>query len=286
MSIDEIIIRALSEDIGNGDHTTLATMPTHTPGQARLLVKDNGILCGIDVAEKVFHAVDPRLKMNVFLQDATAVSAGDIAFNITGQKASILQAERVVLNFMQRLSGIATATHQAVEKLSGLKTKLLDTRKTTPLLRELEKYAVRCGGGHNHRMGLYDMIMIKDNHVDYAGGIKNAIDAVHKYMDINNKILKVEIEVRNFEELNLVLQYGKVNRIMLDNFKVTDLQEAVNVIDGRFETEASGGITIDNLRDYAKTGVDYISMGALTHQIKSLDMSLKAERIDLPAQRP
>jgi nicotinate-nucleotide pyrophosphorylase (carboxylating) len=285
MTIDEIIIKALSEDIGDGDHTTLATMPSHIAGTAKLFIKDNGILCGVEIAEKVFHAVDPRLRLNILIQDGAPVKYGDVAFHVSGQKASILQAERVVLNFMQRLSGIATATGKAVHILDGLDTKLLDTRKTTPLLRELEKYAVRCGGGRNHRMGLYDMIMIKDNHVDFAGGVVQAIEAVQGYLAKNSKKLKIEIEVRNFDELRQVMTHGRVDRIMLDNFSVADLREAVKINGGRFETEASGGITLDNLRSYGETGVDFISMGALTHQVKSLDMSLKAGNNDLPTTR-
>jgi len=278
MTIDEIISNALAEDIGDGDHTTLATIPVNTMGKARLLVKDNGILCGVDLAERIFHKVDPATRVTIYIRDGAAIKKGDVVFEVDGKSASILQAERLVLNFMQRLSGIATASSRAVKLLAGLKTKILDTRKTTPLLRELEKFAVRTGGGSNHRMGLYDMVMIKDNHVDYAGGIVQAIDAVEKYLDRTGKKLKIEIEVRNFVELQQVLDHGKIDRIMLDNFSVKEMKKAVLLIGGRFETEASGGITEKNLRKYAETGVDYISMGALTHQIKSLDMSLKAEQ--------
>ena len=278
MTIDEIISNALAEDIGDGDHTTLATIPVNTMGKARLLVKDNGILCGVDLAERIFHKVDPATRVTIYIRDGAAIKKGDVVFEVDGKSASILQAERLVLNFMQRLSGIATASSRAVKLLAGLKTKILDTRKTTPLLRELEKFAVRTGGGSNHRMGLYDMVMIKDNHVDYAGGIVQAIDAVEKYIDRTGKKLKIEIEVRNFVELQQVLDHGKIDRIMLDNFSVKEMKKAVLLIGGRFETEASGGITEKNLRKYAETGVDYISMGALTHQIKSLDMSLKAEQ--------
>ncbi len=278
MTIDEIISNALAEDIGDGDHTTLATIPVNTMGKARLLVKDNGILCGVDLAERIFHKVDPVTRVTIYIRDGAAIKKGDVVFEVDGKSASILQAERLVLNFMQRLSGIATASSRAVKLLAGLKTKILDTRKTTPLLRELEKFAVRTGGGSNHRMGLYDMVMIKDNHVDYAGGIVQAIDAVEKYLDRTGKKLKIEIEVRNFVELQQVLDHGKIDRIMLDNFSVKEMKKAVLLIGGRFETEASGGITEKNLRKYAETGVDYISMGALTHQIKSLDMSLKAEQ--------
>jgi nicotinate-nucleotide pyrophosphorylase (carboxylating) len=277
MTIDEIIVKALAEDIGDGDHTTLSTIPGNSNGAANLLVKDTGVLCGVDLAERIFMAVDPSLRVKIFIQDGAAIKPGDSAFKVTGSKAAILSSERLVLNFMQRLSGIATATSIAVQELEGSKTKILDTRKTTPLLRELEKYAVRTGGGENHRMGLYDMVMIKDNHIDYAGGIVPAIESVHQYLNRATKILKIEIEVRNFTELQQVLDHGKVDRIMLDNFSVENMRQAVALIGGRFETEASGGITVQSLRAYAETGVDYISMGALTHQIKSLDMSLKAE---------
>jgi nicotinate-nucleotide pyrophosphorylase (carboxylating) len=276
MTIDDIISNAITEDIGDGDHTTLATLPSGASGKAKLLVKEKGILCGVDLAQKIFKTVDPDLQINILITDGSAINIGDIAFEVSGNRASILKSERLVLNFMQRLSGIATATNRAVKKLEGLNTKILDTRKTTPLLRELEKYAVRTGGGENHRMGLYDMVMIKDNHVDYAGGIENAINAVQNYFIKTGIKLKTEIEVRNFEELQQVLDYGKVDRIMLDNFSVMNLDKAVHLINGRFETEASGGITEETLRKFAETGVDYISMGALTHQIKSLDLSLKA----------
>lgn len=279
MTIDDIILHALSEDIGDGDHTTLATLSANVKGKARLLIKDNGILCGVDLAERIFKTVDPSLRINIFFHDGDVVKKGDVVFTVIGNKASILKSERLVLNFMQRLSGIATATNTAVKLIAGLNTKILDTRKTTPLLRELEKYAVRTGGGENHRMGLYDMVMIKDNHVDYAGGIVQAIDAVEIYLKNTGKQLKVEIEVRNFSELHQVLAHGKVDRIMLDNFSVPDMKEAVLRINGRFETEASGGITEKTLRAYAETGVDFISMGSLTHHIKSLDMSLKADQI-------
>ena len=277
MTIDEIIENALAEDLGDGDHTTLATIPANTPGKAKLLVKENGILCGVNLAGRIFYKVDPSLELAIYLTDGAAIKPGDIVLEVMGRKTSILKSERLVLNFMQRLSGIATATNHAVSQVAGLKTKILDTRKTTPLLRALEKYAVTTGGGENHRMGLYDMIMIKDNHIDYAGGIVNAIDSVHHYFNCTGKHLKVEIEVRNEDELQRVLLHGGVDRIMLDNFSVENLKKAVERIAGRFETEASGGITVENVRTYAETGVDYISIGALTHQIKSLDMSLKAE---------
>ncbi len=276
MNLEEIITKALSEDLGNGDHTSLATIPANSPGRAKLLVKEEGIICGCDLAERIFHTVDPDLQMSSFIEDGALVHKGEVIFTVTGRKISILKCERLVLNFMQRLSGIATATHRIVRKLEGLHTRVLDTRKTTPLLRELEKYAVRTGGGENHRMGLYDMIMIKDNHIDYAGGIEKAIDATHRYLESKNMTLNIEIEVRNFNELQMVLNHGGINRIMLDNFSVNDLRTAIGMIDHRFETEASGKITELNVREYAETGVDYISIGALTHQIKSLDLSLKA----------
>ena len=276
MTIDEIISIALQEDIGDGDHTTLATIPANLSGKAKLLVKENGILCGAGLAERIFHKVDPSIQINSFICDGDSINLGDIVFEVIGRRASILSSERLVLNFMQRLSGIATATNLAVKQVAGLKTKILDTRKTTPLLRELEKYAVRTGGGENHRIGLFDMVLIKDNHIDYAGGIVEAIDAVQRYFSHTGKNLKVEIEVRNDDELQQVLNHGLVNRIMLDNFSVENLKRAVQSIDGRYETEASGGITLENVRIYAETGVDYISMGALTHHIRSLDMSLKA----------
>lgn len=276
MKIDEIITQALLEDIGDGDHTSLSTIPASAKGKAILRIKQDGILAGTLIAEKVFKQVDPLININIFIQDGTKVKVGDIIFIVEGKAISILTAERLALNFMQRMSGIATYTAYLTSLISGLDTKLLDTRKTTPLLRELEKYSVVQGGGLNHRMGLYDMIMIKDNHVDFAGGIKNAITATNKYLNENKKDLKIEIEVRNFEELNEVINAGGVHRIMLDNFTPLDLKKAVEIIDGRFETEASGGITETTIRDYAETGVDYISVGALTHQIKSLDMSLLA----------
>ncbi|HNW72771.1 MAG: carboxylating nicotinate-nucleotide diphosphorylase [Bacteroidales bacterium] len=276
MTTDELIIRALEEDLGDGDHTTLATLTGKKTGRAKLLVKEEGIICGTDIAEKVFHRIDPSLQISSFISDGTRVRKGDIVFTVTGNKASILSSERLVLNFMQRLSGIATVTARIVKKLEGLQTRVLDTRKTTPLLRTLEKYAVVTGGGGNHRMGLYDMILIKDNHVDFAGGIGPAIDAVHQYLDRTGKKLKVEIEVRNLDELKRVLEHGKVDRIMLDNFTPGLLKEAVALIDRKYETEASGGITEINIREYAETGVDFISIGALTTQVRNLDLSLKA----------
>jgi nicotinate-nucleotide pyrophosphorylase (carboxylating) len=276
MTIDGIIDKALAEDIGDGDHTSLSTIPLNTTGKAKLLVKEQGILSGMKVARRVFEKTDPRILMVEMLKDGDSVNPGDIAFTVEGPSVSILMAERLVLNFMQRMSGIATSTSRYVKQLSGLKTKVLDTRKTTPLLRELEKQAVVDGGGHNHRFGLYDMILIKDNHVDFAGGTVKAIEAANEYLLRKNLNLRIEIEVRNFDELDQVIRNGKVHRIMLDNFVPADLRKAIEIIDGRFETEASGGITLETIRSYAETGVDFISVGALTHHIKSLDLSLKA----------
>ena len=278
MTIDEIIESALQEDIGEGDHTTLATIPVTLKGKARLIIKSNGILAGINIAEKVFHKVDPALSIKIFMKDGDRVKEQDIAMEVEGSSRSILMAERVMLNFLQRLSGIATATRAMVDQLAGLKTQVLDTRKTTPNLRELEKYAVSIGGGVNHRSGLYDMILIKDNHVDYMGSPAIAIIAVQKYLKKNNMDLKIEVEVRNFEELIDVMNHGGVDRIMLDNFSVEDTRDAVQLIDGAFQTESSGGINLNNARKYAEAGVDFISVGFLTHNIHSLDMSLKAVR--------
>jgi nicotinate-nucleotide pyrophosphorylase (carboxylating) len=278
MNLDEIIDNALKEDLGDGDHTSLAIFPHDVQGKARLLIKERGKLAGIPVAEKIFQKTDPSLKVKIFKQDGEEIKPGDIAFEVKGSIVSILSVERLVLNFMQRLSGIATATSEFLLQIKGLNTKILDTRKTTPNLRELEKYAVRVGGGMNHRMGLYDMIMIKDNHIDFAGGVEQAIDHVYRYMNERDLHLKIEIEVRNFEELLAVIDFGKVDRIMLDNFSVEDLSSAVKLIRGRFETEASGSIKLQNVRKYAETGVDYISVGSLTHTFRSLDMSLKARR--------
>ncbi|MDN5287652.1 MAG: hypothetical protein JWR38_3926 [Mucilaginibacter sp.] len=277
--IHHFITEALKEDVGDGDHTSLSTIPAGTIGKAKLLVKDEGILAGIELAVEIFNVVDAGLKVNIFLNDGAAVKPKDIAFEVEGSAQSILIAERLVLNCMQRMSGIATVTHKIVDLLEGTNAKVLDTRKTTPGLRYLEKWAVRIGGGVNHRFGLYDMILIKDNHVDYAGGIRQAIERANQYLTDHHKKLAIEIEVRNLEELDQVLQAGQVNRILLDNFSFTDLRQAVNIIQGRFITEASGGITIDNIREYAMCGVDYISVGALTHSIKSLDLSLKAIKL-------
>jgi len=276
MIIDEIIKQALLEDIKEGDHTSLSTIPKNSTGKAQLIVKQKGIIAGVDIAKRVFMAVDTTLKFTKKINDGFSVNIDDVVFEIEGSSISILSAERLALNFMQRMSGIATTTAMYAERISGLSTRLLDTRKTTPLLRELEKMAVKFGGGYNHRMGLYDMIMIKDNHIDFAGGIEKAIDACCSYLKEKKLDLKIEIEVRNLEELNRVLKKGGVDRIMLDNFSVDNMYKAVQLIDGKYETEASGGITLETIRPYAETGVDFVSVGALTHQIKSLDMSLKA----------
>lgn len=273
-NLDELIRMALREDIGDGDHSTLACIPSTAVGTAKMVAKQDGVLCGAIVGERVFHQVDPTLKVSLLKNDGDAVKKGDIVMLVEGHSGSILTAERTALNFMQRLSGIATETKRMVAMLDGLNTRLLDTRKTTPNMRLLEKYAVACGGGTNHRIGLYDMIMLKDNHIDFAGGIEAAIDRTRQYLKEKGKNLKIEIEVRNLEELERVLAHGGVDRIMLDNFDVPTLREAVHRIGGRFETEASGGITDQTLRPYAETGVDFISVGALTHHIKSLDLSL------------
>lgn len=274
--IHQFIKNALTEDIGDGDHTSLSTIPAETQGKAKLIIKEAGILAGIELAIEIFKEVDADLKVDVLLHDGVEVKVGDIALTVAGSTHAILIAERLVLNCMQRMSGIATTTHRIVSLLKDTKTKILDTRKTTPGLRYLEKWAVRIGGGVNHRIGLYDMILIKDNHVDYAGGIANAITAAQKYLADQNKNLQIEIEVRNLEELKQVLAIGGVNRIMLDNFSFENLRAAVALIGGKFTTEASGGITEANVAAYAACGVDFISMGALTHSVKSLDMSLKA----------
>ncbi len=276
MNIDEIIRHALAEDIGNGDHTSLSCIPKNAKGKARLLIKDSGILAGVDIAQKVFNKVDSDLKVNIFLKDRSKIKKGDIAFTVEGSSISILSAERLVLNFMQRMSGIASATHELVELIKGTKAKILDTRKTTPLLREIEKMAVRIGGGYNHRMGLYDMIMIKDNHIDFAGGIEPAINSTLQYLKTNKLNLKIEIEARNIDNVKEIIAIGNIHRIMLDNFSPILIKEAVKLIDNKFETEASGGITKENIKAYAESGVDFISVGAITHHIKSLDMSLKA----------
>jgi len=274
--IDQFIINSLKEDVGDGDHTSLATIPAGTKGKAQLLVKETGTLAGVELALEIFQLVDTDLKPTVILNDGAKIKPGDIVLEVEGDAQSILKAERLVLNCMQRMSGIATKTRAIVDLLNNTHTKVLDTRKTTPGLRYLEKWAVRIGGGVNHRFGLYDMILIKDNHVDYSGGINNAIKNTKKYLEANNKNLAIEIEVRNLDELEAVLHTGGINRILLDNFNFDNLKKAVKLIGGRYTTEASGGITIDNIRAYAECGVDYISVGALTHSVKSLDLSLKA----------
>jgi nicotinate-nucleotide pyrophosphorylase (carboxylating) len=274
--IDEIIANALREDIGDGDHSTLSCVPENGTGTARLLVKDDGIIAGVELAVKIFKTFDPNLEVEVFIKDGEFVKYGDIAFIVKGASRSILTTERLVLNFMQRMSGIATQTNQIVKLIEGTSVKLLDTRKTTPGIRYMEKWAVRIGGGHNHRFALYDMIMLKDNHVDYAGGIRAAIENANQYLADTGKSLKIEIEVRNEEELKEVLEVGNVDRIMLDNFSPERIVAALKTIPDNYEVEASGGITIDTIRGYAETGVDFISVGALTHSFQSLDMSLKA----------
>ncbi len=274
--IDLFIKNAIAEDVGDGDHTSLSTIPLNTQGKAKLIVKEDGILAGVELALEIFNQIDSSLTVSVILNDGAAVKVGDIALNVAGSTHSILLAERLVLNCMQRMSGIATKTNRIVQLLTPYHTQILDTRKTTPGLRYLEKWAVKIGGGVNHRIGLYDMILIKDNHVDYAGGISNAIESANNYLTRTGKELAIEIEVRNLTELAEVLSVGKIQRIMLDNFELPLLKQAVQLIDGRFITEASGGIVEENVADYAACGVDYISMGALTHSVKSLDLSLKA----------
>lgn len=272
----DFILRSLSEDLGDGDHSSLACIPKEATGKAKLLIKERGILAGIRVAGVLFNTIDKELKIDVLLEDGAVVLPGDIAFYIQGRQQSILKAERLVLNIMQRMSGIATSTNEYVSKLDGLKTRILDTRKTSPGLRLLEKEAVRIGGGLNHRMGLFDMILLKDNHIDYAGGIEKAINKTREYQKKNNLNLKVEIEARNLNDVRTILISGGIDRIMLDNFSIQDTLTAVKEIAGRYETESSGGIGLSTIRSYAECGVDFISVGALTHHINSLDMSLKA----------
>jgi len=274
--INDLIRLAFAEDIGDGDHTTLCSIPESAQGKAQLIIKEKGVLAGVEIAIKIFHTFDKEMKISTFIKDGEQVNSGDVAFVVEGKVQSLLQTERLVLNVMQRMSGIATTTRKYAALLEGTETKVLDTRKTTPGMRMLEKEAVRIGGGVNHRIGLFDMILLKDNHVDFAGGIENAIKRAKNYCRKNNKDLKIEIEVRNFKELEEVLNTGGIDRIMLDNFSVENTREAVKRIARRFEIESSGGITFDTLRDYAECGVNYISVGALTHSVKSLDMSLKA----------
>lgn len=274
--IDRLIDLAFAEDIGDGDHTTLSCIPADAMGKSRLLIKEAGVLAGVEIAKEIFHRFDPAMKVEVLIQDGTEVKPGDVAMVVEGKVQSLLQTERLMLNVMQRMSGIATMTRKYVEKLEGTKTRVLDTRKTTPGMRMLEKQAVKIGGGVNHRIGLFDMILLKDNHVDFAGGIDKAIERAKTYCKEKGKDLKIEIEVRNFDELQQVLNIGGVDRIMLDNFSPENTKKAVEMIAGKYETESSGGITFDTLRDYAECGVDFISVGALTHSVKGLDMSFKA----------
>ena len=273
---DRLIDLAFAEDIGDGDHTTLCCIPEDAMGKSHLLIKEDGILAGVEVAKRVFAKFDPTMHVEVLIKDGTPVKKGDIAMVVTAKVRSLLQTERLMLNIMQRMSGIATMTNKYVERLKGTKTHVLDTRKTTPGLRMLEKQAVKIGGGMNHRIGLFDMILLKDNHIDFCGGITNAITRCHEYLKEKGLDLKIEIEVRNFDELAEAMNCGGINRIMLDNFSVADTKKAVDIVGGKFETESSGGITFDTIRDYAECGVDFISVGALTHSVKGLDMSFKA----------
>jgi nicotinate-nucleotide pyrophosphorylase (carboxylating) len=274
--LQEFILRSLAEDLGDGDHSSLACIPHEARGKAKLIIKEKGVLAGVRIASEVFATIDKDLKLDILLKEGTVVEPGQIAFYLSGNVLSILKSERLVLNIMQRMSGIATRTHEYVNQLKGLKTIILDTRKTSPGLRFLEKEAVRIGGGMNHRMGLFDMIMLKDNHIDYAGGIEKAITGTREYLTRNNRNLRIEIEARNIDDVKKILSTGGVDRIMLDNFSIEDTHTAVRLIAGKYETESSGGITLSTIRSYAECGVDYISVGALTHHIKSLDMSLKA----------
>lgn len=274
--VDKLIDLSFAEDIGDGDHTTLCCIPEEARGKSRMIIKEEGILAGVKIAEEVFNRFDSTLKVEILINDGTNVKPGDVAMVVEGSVRSLLQTERLMLNIVQRMSGIATITHKYMELLKGTKAKVLDTRKTTPGMRILEKMAVKIGGGENHRIGLFDMILLKDNHVDFVGGISNAIDRCQEYLKAKNKDLKIEIEVRSIDELNQVLEHGGVNRIMLDNFSVENTRMAVDLIGGKYEIESSGGITLDTIRSYAECGVDYISVGALTHSVKSLDISFKA----------
>ena len=274
--VDRLIDLSFAEDIGDGDHTTLCCIPEDAMGKSKLLIKEDGILAGVEIAKEVFHRFDPTMQVEVLMGDGTKVKKGDVAMIVTGKVRSLLQTERLMLNIMQRMSGIATMTAKYVERLKGTHTRVLDTRKTTPGMRMLEKQAVKIGGGCNHRIGLFDMILLKDNHVDFAGGIANAINRCHDYLKQKGLDLQIEIEVRNFDELKQAMDCGGIDRIMLDNFSVADTKKAVEIVGGEYETESSGGITFDTLRDYAECGVDYISVGALTHSVKGLDMSFKA----------
>lgn len=273
---DNLLDLAFAEDIGDGDHTTLCCIPADAMGKSHLLVKEEGILAGVEMARKVFDKFDPTMKMDVMIHDGAHVKPGDIAFVVEGKVRSLLQTERIMLNIMQRMSGIATMTHRYVERVAGTGCHILDTRKTTPGMRILEKQAVKIGGGMNHRIGLFDMILLKDNHIDFAGGIANAINRCHEYLKAKNLDLKIEIEVRDFDELQQVLDEGGIDRIMLDNFTPADTKKAVDIINHKYEVESSGGITYDTIRDYAEQGVDFISVGALTHSVRGLDLSFKA----------
>lgn len=273
---DKLIDLSFAEDIGDGDHTTLCCIPEGAMGKSQLLIKEEGILAGVEVAKRVFTRFDPTMQVEVLMEDGTHVKKGDVAMIVTGKVRSLLQTERLMLNIMQRMSGIATMTQRYVKRLEGTGTHVLDTRKTTPGMRMLEKQAVKIGGGMNHRIGLFDMILLKDNHIDFAGGIENAIDRCHAYLKEKGLDLKIEIEVRDFDELRQVLDHGGIDRIMLDNFTVADTKKAVDLIAHRYEVESSGGITFDTIRDYAEQGVDFVSVGALTHSVKGLDMSFKA----------
>ncbi len=277
MDIEKLIYCAIAEDIGDGDHTTLACIPAQATGAATVIAKQNGVLAGVEIAKKVCILIDGDLYVEVHKPDGAEIKKGDKILTVKGRVRSILQAERLLLNFMQRMSGIATVTREYARLIEDLPCEVLDTRKTTPNNRVFEKMAVAIGGGTNHRMGLYDMVMIKDNHIDFAGGIRQAIERVNEYLKEKNKNLKIEIEVRDFDELKQVLEIGKVDRIMLDNFSVEDTRKAVKMIDHKYEVESSGGITIETIRKYAEAGVDFVSVGALTHQIKSLDLSMKSD---------
>ncbi|MBO7507561.1 MAG: carboxylating nicotinate-nucleotide diphosphorylase [Paludibacteraceae bacterium] len=274
--IEDLLDLAFAEDIGDGDHTTLCCIPESQKGKAQLLIKEEGVLAGVEIAKRVFAKFDPELQVEVLIEDGAHVKPGDIAFYVSGKERSLLQTERIVLNLMQRMSGIATQTNKYAQEIADLHTKVIDTRKTTPGLRILEKMAVKIGGGGNHRIGLFDMILLKDNHIDFAGGIENAVSNAKRYLKEKGKNLKIEVEVRNLDELDQVLKIGGVDRIMLDNFDTETTRKAVKIINGRCETESSGGITFKTLRSYAECGVDFISVGALTHSVKGLDMSLKA----------
>lgn len=277
MQIEQFIHYAIEEDIGAGDHSSLLSVPATAQGTAVLLVKDNGIIAGVEIAKQVFAAIDKHLQIDVLIQDGSIVKKGDIVFNVSGSVRSILMAERLILNIMQRMSGIATTTNEYCQLIKGTKAVLLDTRKTTPNMRLLEKAAVKIGGASNHRFGLYDMIMLKDNHIDFAGGIANAIEKARRYVQENNLSIKIEIETRSLDDVKEVLSIGGVDRIMFDNFTPEMVSESVKLVGGKYETEASGNITKDNILSYAQSGVDFISVGALTHSVKSLDLSLKAK---------